>query len=71
MYVCTLWRAGRRDLSGSFATLTRAAVFGKPIHTAIPHMLLNFETQVTQGQVTRSRDLTSEKSLMLVISYTE
>ena len=33
--------------------------FGTPIHISSPHMLLTFSTKVTQGQVTRSRQVTS------------
>ena len=36
-----------------------AAVFGTPYHTSVPHMLCKFQTQATQGQVTRSRQVTS------------
>ena len=36
-----------------------AAVFGTPYNTSFPHMLWKFQTQVTQGQVTRSRQVTS------------
>ena len=38
---------------------TAPAVFGTHYHTSFPHMLWKFQTQVTQGQVTRSRQLTS------------
>ena len=36
-----------------------AAVFGTPYHASFSHMLLKFQTQVTQGQVIRSRQVTS------------
>ena len=34
-------------------------VFGTAIHTFYPHTLWKFQSQVTQGQVTRSRQVTS------------
>ena len=36
-----------------------AAVFGTPYRTSFPHTLWKFQIQVTQGQVTRSRQVTS------------
>ena len=33
--------------------------FGTPVHTFVSHILLKFQTQVTQGRVTRSRQMTS------------
>ena len=49
-----------------------AAIFVTPIHTSFPHMLWKFHTQVTQGQVTRSRQKTlPQKSLNARHSYTE
>ena len=38
---------------------TAAAVFDTPYHTSFPHILCKFQTQVMQGQVTRSRQVTS------------
>ena len=38
----------------------RAAVFGTPYHTSITYMW-KFQTQVTQGQVTRSHQVTSPR----------
>ena len=37
----------------------RTAVFGTAYHASFPHMLYEFQTQVTQGQVTWSRQVTS------------
>ena len=39
-----------------------AAVFGIPYHTSFSHMLWKFRTQVTQGQVTRPRQVTSPRN---------
>ena len=36
-----------------------ATVFGTPYHTSFPHTLWKFQIRVTQGQVTRSRQVTS------------
>ena len=52
-------------------TALRAAVFGTPYHASFPHMLWKIHTQVTQGHVTRSRQVTSPyKSLNVRQSYT-
>ena len=48
-----------------------AAVFGTPVHASFPHMW-KFRTQVTQGQVTKSRQVTSlQKSLNDRHSYAD
>ena len=45
---------------------------GIPVHSPFPHMLWKLQTQVTQCQVTRSRQVTSsQKSLNVRHSYTE
>ena len=49
-----------RFFVNSLKTAARSsAVFGTPYHTSFPHMLCKCQTQVTQGQVTRSRQVTS------------
>ena len=42
-------------------TARSAAVFGTPVHASFPHILQKFQTQATQGQVTRSRQVTSPR----------
>ena len=55
----------------ALSCISKAVVFGMPVHTSFPHMW-KFQTQVTQGQVTRSRQVTSpQKSLNARQSYTE
>ena len=70
----TLWR-GTPLLSFFFADISKDlvfAVFGTPVYTSFPHVLWKFQTQVTQGQVNRSRQVTSpQKSLKARHSYTE
>ena len=49
------------------------AVFDIPVHISVLHKLWKFQTQVTQGHVTRSRQVTSPKKkvLMVVIATAE
>ena len=49
----------------SLTVALRTAVFGAPVNTAFPHMLRKFHTQVTQGQLTRSRQVTSSQKKSL------
>ena len=49
-----------------------SAIFGTAVHTSFPHTLWKFRTQVTHGQVTRSRQVISlKKKLNVRHSYTE
>ena len=38
-----------------------SVIFDTPSHKSFPHMLWKFQTQATQGQVTRSRQVTSHQ----------
>ena len=50
----------------------RASVFGTTYHTSYRHILLKFQTQLKQGQVTRTRQVTSpHKNLNDRQSYTD
>ena len=55
MYVC---EHPLRFFVNNFKTVAcSAAIFGTPYHTSFPHMLWKFQTQFTQGQITRSRQV--------------
>ena len=50
----------------------RPHIFGTPVHASRSHVVWKFQTQVTQGQVTRSRQVTSPHlSLDARHSYTD
>ena len=51
--------------------MLRATVFCTPVYTSFPHMFWNFQTQVIQDQVTRSRQKTSPQKKKFECSIAE
>ena len=47
-----------------------ASVFATPYHTSFSHRLWKFQTQVTQGQVTRSRQVTLPQTVWMLVKAT-